>query len=124
MGGVWGARFAVVHGEGPESCTVLGCDRRGPASAKAVRQRQVAIVGPERVGGDVGDHYRLLRVCRGAERPATGPNGGTIDRSTVFPRETGSRRSAQSDAVRLKKKHRAEKTCMLLLDFRTQDTQN
>src|SRR5882672_4961181 len=124
MGGVWSARLAVVHGEGSQSRAVLRRYRRRPASAKAMRQRQLAIVGPQRVARDVGNHYRLLSVCCGAARTDAGSNPRAIDGAAVFGREAGGRCSAEGHTVGIKKKNRTQKASLLLLDFRTQCAQD
>ncbi len=61
------ARAAVIRGERAEHLAGGGRDAYRPAGAQAVPQRELLVVDPQRVEGDVGGHHRLAAPrCRSA----------------------------------------------------------
>ena len=67
------ARLAVVQRERAEHAAVVADDRRRPARAQAVRQRELAVLGPQRIGRDVG---RRTPARGGTPRCRTSPPSG------------------------------------------------
>src|SRR5258708_5369704 len=78
------ALFAIVDREGTQHSACRGDYRRGPARSQPVRQGQIAIIGPQRIRGDVRDDYWLGAV---SGRPAR--TYGRADDDAVNCRSVG-----------------------------------
>ncbi len=78
---------ARIHREHRQRLAAIGKDRRRPAGAIAVRPDELAKVGPQRVGEDVGDDHRLATIGRGAARSGARPDLGPVDRLDVVGRQ-------------------------------------
>ena len=62
----------MINGEGADDRAAVE-DRGRPAGAQAVLQRDVLIVGPQRVVLDIGDIDRLADKAAVPQDPAAGP---------------------------------------------------
>ena len=105
---------AVVHGERGHRGAGRVEHRHGPARAQPVRQRQLALVAPAGVGGDVLDDHRLaLR-----EGQAGGAAAGSADDPVHHGHVAGgqARRRAVTQAIALHQEDRAVHPFALRLD--------
>ncbi len=102
------ARGAVVHGEGAQQVAVAGQDRHGPAGGQPGGFGQVAEVGPERVGGDVGDHDGFTPVGGGATGSDAFTGGDAVDGLVVEVGQAGGGAVVQVSAVRVGEQDRDE----------------
>src|SRR5450755_2475071 len=117
MSGVRRLRLAVVDGKGAKHPAVLRRDGRGPAGSQAERQSQIAVVGPQRVGRDIGHDDRLLPINGGAARSHARPYLRSVNGPCVFLGKTGGSAVAQSYAVSVQKKNGTQHSAVLLLNF-------
>ena len=85
------ATGAIIEGEGGHCLAVLVADWAGPACPQTQGLRQCAIIGPEGVIVDIGDHYRLFGVGSGAARAGLWPNGKINKRCRELWWQAGSR---------------------------------
>src|ERR1700674_916626 len=115
------ARLPVVDGKGAEYSAILQGDWCGPASAQTVRQRHLATACPEWVGGDVGNHNRLLPVSSDPARAGARTDLYPVHCPRVFHGKAGSGAVPQGRTVGIQKKNGAEQAAMLLLDLLTED---
>src|SRR5271155_3521467 len=81
---VGSARLAIVHGKRSEDAAILRGDRRRPAGPQPMRKRQMAVVCPQGVGGNIGDDNRLASVSSSATRSDAGADLDAIDNPGVF----------------------------------------
>ncbi|CAB3897398.1 hypothetical protein LMG1864_04112 [Achromobacter ruhlandii] len=77
------AAFAEIEPERADHAAVARLDGRGPAGLDVFRQRQVAIVVPQRVGGDIGHDHRPPQEGRGAAGAGPGADGLALQRVGV-----------------------------------------
>ena len=115
-------RLAIVHGERRDDLALRGENRRRPAGTQRVGQREVAIGGPQRVGGDVLDDD-LPPVVRGRST-GSGARGddGAVDGIRVSLREARGR--TVPEAVAVEQQDRREGIRRLLLDQPAQTVQD
>ncbi len=84
-------------------------DGRGPAGAQPVGEGEVAEIGPQGVGGDVGHDDLAIEVRRRAARAHAGADGDAMDGIVVGGREAGRGPAQQAPAGVIQQQHRAER---------------
>jgi hypothetical protein len=87
---------------------------------QAVALCEIAVVIPERIGGDVGHKYRLAAMRGGAARSDAVADLEAIDQRGVCSGERGSRGEAQMPAVGIEHQQRAHRASDLMFDERDQ----
>src|SRR5581483_363379 len=109
-------RLAVVDGALTKHAAVRAADGRGPAGAQAVGGRQIAVVGPQRVGRDIRDNHRLPPVGGRATGADGRADGNAVDPPVVPGGQAGGGTVAQVYAVAVEQEDRAEHPGRLGLD--------
>src|SRR5580704_72913 len=116
--------LAIVHGKRSQDAAILRGDRRRPASSQPMRKREMAVVGPQRVGGNIGDDDWQASVSGSATRSDAGADLDAINNLGVFPWQRRAGTVAQGLAVGIQKQNRAQQSIMLLLDVCAQGFQD
>ena len=102
------ARLPIVNGEGAQHALLFVKDGRGPAGTQPVRQRQFAVIRPQRIGGDVLDEHRLAPEGRGAARTGARADGLPLDGAVERLRQTRRHAHLHPLAVGVEQQHRAK----------------
>src|SRR5258707_15707948 len=85
------ARFAREHGQTPQNFAFAGKYRCGPARAQPMRQRQITIIVPQRVGSGVADDDRPSEIGGSPARTRFRANGSAVKCTVVAGRKAGGR---------------------------------
>ena len=118
------ARLAVVNGQHAEDFPLAVMDRRGPAGAQAVLERELAVTRPQRVAGDVlHDHLPVQRNRRRAGRDL-GTNDQTLKAAPECLRQAGAGAEPQVDAVLIEQHDRADRSLQLIIQAKHQIAQH
>lgn len=83
------AWLAIVEGECPDRPSACVENRGRPAGAVTERQHQMAIAGPARVAGDIGDDNRLAQIGGRAARADVGADRDTVQHGRIGGRQAG-----------------------------------
>src|SRR5213593_4489218 len=84
-----------------------GC---GPARLQPMRPRQIAIIVPQRVCGDVADNDRLSKVSGSPARTCLRTDGSAVKGIGEAGRKAGSRSTPKPVAIRIQQKNRRQRT--------------
>ena len=115
----------VIHGKGAQDLSAAGKDRRRPAGAQAVRQRQVGIGRPQGIAGDVRGEDGLAPVGGRAARAHGGTDSYAVDRLDIRLRQARRRPVSQMNAVGVEKQNRGQHLALgQLLNRATQERQD
>ncbi len=98
------ARRGRVERERPQRLSLMRQDRRRPAGTKAVLLGERAVVGPARIGRDIGDHDRLAQPRRRAARAGHRADGEAVDRPNKARGKARGGAVAQARAVLVEQK--------------------
>src|SRR5262249_61841622 len=79
-GAAW---LASVDGEGGQHASVGGAHGGRPARAQAEGQREMSIVGPQRIVAEVGNDHGLIAIGGRAARTGRGTDAGAADRLDI-----------------------------------------
>ena len=124
LGGGRVAGFPIINGEGAENSPARVLNRRGPAGVQTVLQRQLAVVRPQRISGDVLDDDLPLAVGGRATGSVRGTDGQTVDGAVVGFRQAGCRTVPHMDAVVVEQEDRqiASGSCFSKLNIKRSST--
>jgi len=73
-----------------------------------VRKRDFLVVGPQRVGGDVGHEHRRAEIGRGPAGSGAGADLRAVDRGVIFGRKARRRAHPQMLSVGVEQQNRSE----------------
>jgi hypothetical protein len=110
------AGLAVVHREGSHHPALGGQHGRGPACSQRMREGELAVVGPQGVGGDVRHDHGLGPVRRRPTRTLARADGDAVDGLRVASRQAGRRAVPQVATIRIQQQDRAEDVAGPLFD--------
>src|SRR5262245_56760389 len=105
-----------VQRKGAEDLALRVKDRRRPARPQAMRQREPAVVLPQRVGGNILDNDRLPPKGRGTARTSARTNPLTVDAAKETVWQAGRRAVMDMHAVCIEQEYRAQHAGRLPLD--------
>ncbi len=89
-----------------------------------MRQGQIAVSGPERIGGDVRDDHWLGAVGGCSARTRGRADGATIDRLHVRSGQAGRRAMPETVGVRVQQEDRRQGTCGQFFDHPAQGVED
>ncbi len=120
----WFAWAMVIQCKGTEDGATRVDNRGRPAGTQLVAQRQVAIVGPQRVGRCVlDDHLGATPGCSATRADALA-NGNPVDGLHVGQWQTRRGAMAEVNAILVEQKHGGNHARRLALDFARQPFQS
>jgi hypothetical protein len=120
--GAGGARLPIVDREGAEHLAPRRPDRHRPAGPEPMPERQVAVGGPQRIGGDVAHHDGAVLVRGGAAGAGGRADLPALEGGGVGRREP--RRPGHGDQASLQLEHGGQAAVAQPLDPPAQEVED